>query len=509
MVRSSPYSASAWDPRLALPRRHSHCKRPSPACLYKVTQGANSVDAIPVFVNANQINAIMPSNAPLGMSAVVVTVNGTKSFAYPVQVVNSNPGIFAINSAGIGPGVFQNFNSSNDQPVNSLLNAATRGQAITMWLTGLGPVSYPDNISPAAGNLPTPVEIFVGGKLADKLYSGRAPCCSSTDQIVFEVPPEAPLGCWVPVMIRTEGKMSSNVTTMAISKDGGACAEPGNVLANQLLNSGKLGVVGFMRTNEVHSLAPRRLEATMDHSSFSFRQEAASPFAFNPLIALPPAGSCTVYSGTLERFRGVNAMFTDPAGKYLEGGTSFSMIAPRGSRQIQVPKTSPFLIAGLGLNVVGNPVPNFRPLLIDPGNYTFSSTGGADAGPIRAAFSVPPALTWTNREQTGIINRAQGLTVSWTGAPAGQTVLIVGESTHLPINAKAMFVCTAEGNSAGSFTVPPPILGALPAWQGVRSRGLVYVGATPLSAPPAFTAIGIDLGAVVTLQWSAKDVRFQ
>ena len=30
----------------------------------KVTQGANSVDAIPVFVNANQINAIMPSNAP-------------------------------------------------------------------------------------------------------------------------------------------------------------------------------------------------------------------------------------------------------------------------------------------------------------------------------------------------------------------------------------------------------------------------------------------------------------
>ena len=92
----------------------------------KVTQSTSSVDAIPVFVNANLSNAIMPSNVPLGMS-VVVTVNSTKSFAYPVQVVNSNPGIFAINSAGIGPGVFLKFNSSNDQPVNSLLNSATRG----------------------------------------------------------------------------------------------------------------------------------------------------------------------------------------------------------------------------------------------------------------------------------------------------------------------------------------------------------------------------------------------
>jgi hypothetical protein len=32
----------------------------------KITQGTTSVQAIPVFVNAAQINVIMPSNAPLG-----------------------------------------------------------------------------------------------------------------------------------------------------------------------------------------------------------------------------------------------------------------------------------------------------------------------------------------------------------------------------------------------------------------------------------------------------------
>ncbi len=32
----------------------------------KITQGTTSVQAIPVFVSAGQINVIMPSNAPLG-----------------------------------------------------------------------------------------------------------------------------------------------------------------------------------------------------------------------------------------------------------------------------------------------------------------------------------------------------------------------------------------------------------------------------------------------------------
>src|SRR5579884_3902890 len=34
-----------------------------------VTQGSTTVDAIPVYVGSGQINAIMPSNAPLGLAS--------------------------------------------------------------------------------------------------------------------------------------------------------------------------------------------------------------------------------------------------------------------------------------------------------------------------------------------------------------------------------------------------------------------------------------------------------
>jgi uncharacterized protein (TIGR03437 family) len=43
----------------------------------RVSQGSTSVDAIPLFVSPGQINAIMPSNAPLGMVSVRVTFNNS------------------------------------------------------------------------------------------------------------------------------------------------------------------------------------------------------------------------------------------------------------------------------------------------------------------------------------------------------------------------------------------------------------------------------------------------
>src|ERR1039458_7886089 len=43
-----------------------------------VTQGTATVNAIPLYVSASQINAIMPSNAPLGKVSVSVTANGDR-----------------------------------------------------------------------------------------------------------------------------------------------------------------------------------------------------------------------------------------------------------------------------------------------------------------------------------------------------------------------------------------------------------------------------------------------
>ena len=259
--------------------------------------GGPSADAIPIFVGPGQINAIMPSNAPLGMVSMQVTFNAARSNPSPVRVVNSSFGAFAANGAGAGPGSMFNFVSAGVQPINSTLNPATPGQVMTLYGTGLGPALGPDNQAPAPGDLPVNVEVVVGGLRATKLYSGRSPCCSGIDQIVFQVPDAAPQGCWVPVYVRTASTTTSNVVTMAIQSGGGPCVDQANPLAQRFVNGGKLGVFLGLRAairEDIGVLRP--IDVTSEFFGTAMSAESGGQFAFNPLVSLPPAGTCTVYT---------------------------------------------------------------------------------------------------------------------------------------------------------------------------------------------------------------------
>ncbi len=59
-----------------------------------VTQGATVVNALPLYVRQDQINALMPSNAPLGWVSVRVIHNNAFSNPSPVYVANDSVGIF-------------------------------------------------------------------------------------------------------------------------------------------------------------------------------------------------------------------------------------------------------------------------------------------------------------------------------------------------------------------------------------------------------------------------------
>ena len=474
----------------------------------KITQGSVSVDAIPVFVRADQINAIMPSNAPLGVASVVITYNRIPGPPSPIQIVNSSVGIFST-AGGMGPGVFLNFVSQENQPVNSPAVSAKRSQVITMYATGLGPVAYADTIPASAGNLLTPVEIFVGGKLANKLYAGRAPGVSAEDQLVFEVPADAPLGCWVPVQVRTEGRVVSNSPTMAISADGGACSEVSNTLAKPLISGGKTGLVTLLRLDQQHGRGRTQVDDVLDFGAVILRQEQGSSFAFNPLYSLPPVGSCTVYTGSAAFFSGDNPLSTAPTGKYLNGGATFSLITSKGGRAIAGPKIGPVNLATIGLNFPAYFTSRRSPVLDGGPNYQLNGDGGTDVGPIRATFAVAAPLTWTNKTQVTEVDRSQPLSINWTGAPAGQTVVILGSNTDIPFNASGMFVCAADAN-AGTFSVPTQILQSLPASRRViQSKGWLYVGAVPLGNPPTFTSTGLDLGVVLPMLFTGKDLKFR
>ena len=147
-----------------------------------VTQGTTTVAAIPVFLSPGQINAIMPSNTPLGQVSLRVSYNNFRSNAVPVNVVASAFGIFTSTGTGQGPGSIQNY-FATAVPLNGLNAPATTGQLEILYGVGLGAALGPDNVAPISGNLPTQTEVFVGGVPATISYSGRASCCSGIDQI--------------------------------------------------------------------------------------------------------------------------------------------------------------------------------------------------------------------------------------------------------------------------------------------------------------------------------------
>ena len=106
------------------------------------------VEAIPVFVRADQINAIMPSDAPLGYVALEVIFEGQPSNVAPVQVVDAAVSVFTSTGTGAGPASVTNFVSQTDQPPNSRAVPASPSQFVTLWITGLGAVTGGDNMRP-------------------------------------------------------------------------------------------------------------------------------------------------------------------------------------------------------------------------------------------------------------------------------------------------------------------------------------------------------------------------
>jgi len=481
----------------------------------QVTQGGTTVNAIPVYVSPGQINAIMASNAPLGVVSVYVTFGTFKSPPARATVVTDSFGTFTIDGAGIGPGVMQNFVSATSTPVNLPSVAAQPGQTIILYGTGLGAVAA-DNVAPTAGTPTTKVEVFVGGQTAAVAYSGRSPCCSGLDQIVFTVPSSAPLGCWVPLQIRTSGKTVSNTVTMAISADGSPCSDSFNALSASFLAGKKIGLIGLLRTDVTEDVGLAASgQVTTDAAMLTFQQESPPPAApFNAIFSLPPPGSCTAYGRPGDLFDGDPIPGGDDAGaKFLNAGTLLTLSSPTDKRSMARTISNARNFQPLGYTYTGSLVPSS--LFLNAGNLTLTGPGGPDVGAIQASVTVPSSfeLTWTNQPQPPSILsiiRNQGFTVNWNGAPPDQPVIIFGGGVDLPTNSSGIFACVAPPGSS-SFAVPAAALGNVPATRGnlLHSKGVVYVGALPTSNPTTFSASGLDVGAIVTGAFAGRTVIFQ
>jgi uncharacterized protein (TIGR03437 family) len=464
----------------------------------RITAAGQNFDLFLTYSIATQIGAIIPSNVPVGNATLTVSFGGQTSTSIPVEIVQSQLGIFTINQAGSGPAVVQNVNSETDRPINTILASARPNQAMILWGTGLGPIQGSDAQSPPVGDLNQPIEVLVGGRRANVLYKGRSGCCAAIDQIVFEVPGGVS-GCYVPLVVKN-GNRVSNYTSIAVAPTGGRCSDPFGFTAAELSAieaSGRIrfGSVNLTRLASKINLMGIALDSTTDAGDAAFIE-----FNQQQILASrgPGGNAVTVGACTLFTYSGASTSSIDPIlPRVLDAGPSIMIAGPKGSKPVAKGQggyyssvfanaTSSSGIPGLPPGFPGPPVGSDAPYL-DAGSYTATGPGGADVGSFSSQLNVPGNFRWTNEASITDINRANDLPITWTGAGGNDYVSISGGSSDTTARAGASFVCLERG-SAGQLTVPSAILLGLPA----SIAGNLSVGIT--TEPVRFNATGIDFG---------------
>ena len=492
----------------------------------QVAQGSTSMTAWPLFAWTGRVDAIMPSNMPLGSVTITLTYNGTASLLIPATVVASNFGAYSTNGTSGGRGVILLQSSASGPGVqNTTQVTAMPGQTVTLLGTGLGPVNAPDNTSPPVDDMSVPLQVLVGGKIATPLHAGRAANQPGKDRIQFVVPADAPPGCNTPVQVVTGGNIYSNVVTLSIDPNGQPCStiNPWSSLADQ---GGKLGNIFLLRLN-----ASATVEAGQPPIGFLLDDGLAaftnSPAGGGPLLSLlasiPTLGTCGALGGSVNAASLLGGSTSGAPGTaaiaYLDAGPAINIVGPAGQGQLTLgtnddgtpiaPPSSYGGVLGGGLGALfggSNPPP-----FLEPGDYTISGTGGNDIGPFTTTFTMPPPVTWSNKDATTAVDRTAGVSLAWSSGDASQLVMVAGMSSDSNTNASTGFVCVVPA-SQGALTVPPAALANLPVTGPAGSSstlGALLVGTVPAGAAGKFTASGLDSGLVVYGSFDLQTVEIK
>ncbi len=422
-----------------------------------VHPGGVLVAAIPLYVSATQINAIMPSSAPLGSDTITVTFNGQSSSpscsscsSPTVQVVPASFGIFSVNQAGSGQGVFTN---GNNQPI-SYTSPATAGEVVNIWGTGLGAIQGSDTEPPAAGNIGSnSLMVYVGGIEVPTIYHGRSPCCSGLDQIQFQMPPDI-AGCNIPLAVQIGEGIVSNFVSIAIASSGGTCSDPDGIPTSDLASFAAQGSVSSGYINLARTLQ------MADYGSAHFEKFQYANFSLTQLpLQIMNFGACSVYTYDsaqtgLNSYSGATPTVNSAPGVALDAGPFIAINGPNGEKQITPVSETP---GNYGAILASAPS-----LYLSPGSYTIAGQGGKDVGPFSVSIQMPQQITWTNQGSYSgnpfgfnVVTRADGATVTWSGADPNSYVIISGSSSSQNITIDSADLPTSISAVSPASTAPP------------------------------------------------------
>jgi len=476
----------------------------------KVTVNATTVNALMYYTSATQVAALLPSNAPPGgrnsgnpnaQVTITVTYNGEDSAPTSFQGVGFGFGLFTIDSSGSGPAIatFPDYSlvsavkSPNCGGPNTACGSANTGDTLTLWATGLGPVPAGDGPGSLGQSIPEPLSVWVGGVQATVLYQGRSGCCIGLDQIVFTVPNNVPAGCAVPLVVQIATNVS-NSTVIPVANGSRTCtpADPTVAAANieqwASLPSPTLGIAQ-VDTSETHT----------ERARFRFVR-ASIPPAVQPFLVSyldpPPPGTCTVVP-----FQDIFAVGTNfPIDRFLsklspvpiDAGSHFTFTGPKGASAAVTSSGDWVVFNDPTQELIGSKY---------AGSYIFAGGPGNDVGAFTTQLTVPLVPTFTSPPpgvDNGVVApRRLGMNVAWNpGGATGPIPLILSAAIGSPTDPGNLIYtaanCTVLAN-AGSFTIPPYALLALPPSGG---GGLLIFGPGDLRplASGVFSASGLNLG---------------
>ncbi|HLG96022.1 MAG TPA: hypothetical protein VKX49_06900 [Bryobacteraceae bacterium] len=425
-----------------------------------VTVNGTTTNVILYYVTPTQIAGILPSSTPVGSGTLSVFNNGTLIGTTPIQVVQSAFGILTLNGAGGGPAAAFDVNSN----YVGFTNALNYGDYVVLWGTAVGPVpgGTDETVQQSPADLSNvPFSAWIGGVPAQVYYHGRSQY-PGLDQVILIVPQGVTPGCYVSVVTQS-GNIVSNTATLPISASGRTCSEPTvGWSASQyqaIASSGNFagGFIGVL--SGAYDLGG--MTSVNNAAGASFFKLTATQFnALPPLI--PSLGSCTVLSSTKDSLAAsVFGMYAQTLpGAALDAG-SLVVTGPAGSAGL--PKTSDGYYDTLPTPFQTSLTAGFIPE--NGGNFMFDNgSGGSGVGKFSASVAMGTGgiLKWTNESSISTVNRANGVTVNWSGAGSNTFVVVSGASAsdQGPF-VSARFACSVPA-SAGTFTVPPYVLLALP-----------------------------------------------
>jgi uncharacterized protein (TIGR03437 family) len=486
-----------------------------------VTVGSTTVNCLLIYTIAGQVAALLPSNTPVGTGTLRLTFNG-QTFSEPIKVAKAAVGIFAQTAAGVGAAVLQIFDPAGPPTLNTLNNSIHSGEYGILWVTGLGGVAGDESAGPLPDIKPgyTTLRIFVGGVEVptnplpggDFFYAGRSGCCAGQDQIIFKIPAGIS-GCYVPVVVVVDG-IASNYLTISISPQGSRVCSIQNGLSTEELQTilskaaVRSGYISLSRTTLKLSAGGFDLDTTTDGGFASFQSVPVQGYSQSVgSLDFLTVGSCFVYQAQAGQ-----QGYTSPVTvTQLDAGNPLAVQGPKGNKQLPRVAGGSYsaTFATSSSGIPGGP-PSDPPYL-DPGAYTITGPGGADVGAFNTNLTLPPLLTWTNRDQINNIPRSTGLNVTWTGGSQNDEVVqILGiSSIGEGLNAKTVvFYCLANVQPP-QFTVPASVLSALPPSTSIAGtpNGILQVGSS--SKPKRFNAPNLDYGFIGYQILNLKNVNYQ